>query len=445
MENDFQVAAALTGAWACDAIPVLIDANARQTQLEHAITTVAPSVVAFLGNASAFTDDRSTFLNLERTPDRECPSYRPTTRAIPTDPASIVFTSGSTGKPKGVIQSHGNLYRGCNTVQAYLGLQEQDRILGSVPWSFDYGYGQLLTTIIFGVTQVLPRIQNSVGFCEAIEQQGTTILPGTPSVFTYLTGGMSPISSTDLSTVRMLTNTGGSVHRKLLDSLLDTFAEAELVLNYGLTETYRSTYLPPALVSQYPGTIGKSIPGVDVVVVREDGSLTDPYEEGEIVHRGDYICLGYWGDEASTQQAKRRDPLLPEPLYNIDSLYTGDIGYRDEEDYLYYKGRRDQQLKCMGVRVSPGEVEETLYSSGLLERIAVVGVEHELMGHEICAALMPRSGLEFSQRDLEKFARQNMSQYMLPRRYRVMDELPYTTTGKVDYTKLKKSFEPDSF
>jgi acyl-CoA synthetase (AMP-forming)/AMP-acid ligase II len=322
-------------------------------------------------------------------------------------------------------------------------LQEQDRVVGSVPWSFDYGYGQLLTTIIFGVTQILPRIQNPVGICEAIEQHRATILPGTPSVFTFLTGGMSPVASTDLSSVRMLTNTGGSVHQKLLDTLLDVFEGADFVLNYGLTETYRSTYLPPALVKRYPGTIGKSIPGVDVVVLREDGSLADPFEPGEIVHRGDFICLGYWGDELSTRAAKRRDPLLPDSLYNVDSLFTGDIGYMDEEGYLYFKGRRDHQLKSMGVRVSPGEVEETLYASGLLEHVAVFGVEHELLGHEICAALVPRPDQDFGRRELEEFARRSMSPYMLPRRYLVLDELPKTTTGKTDYTELKKCFGPE--
>jgi acyl-CoA synthetase (AMP-forming)/AMP-acid ligase II len=120
------------------------------------------------------------------------------------------------------------------------------------------------------------------------------------------------------------------------------------------------------------------------------------------------------------------------------ALYTGDLGYRDSEGYLYFVGRKDQQMKSMGVRVSPGEVEGILMASGQLRGVAVFGLPDSLLGDEIWAAVVPdQPPAEFSRRHLEKFGKRNMSRYMLPRRYLVLDKLPLTSTGKIDYIGLK--------
>ena len=170
--------------------------------------------------------------------------------------------------------------------------------------------------------------------------------------------------------------------------MLDTFANAEIVLNYGLTETYRTSFLDPKLVRQRPSSIGKAIPGVDVVIVRDDGTIADADEEGHIVHRGDYICLGYWGDPESTAQTLRPDPLVPgERAIPGHALFTGDYGRIDKEGFLYFHGRRDHQLKSMGVRVSPTEVEQLLNNSGLVNEVAIFGMPQDLIGDEIWAAL----------------------------------------------------------
>lgn len=438
MENSFDIAAALTAAWGNDAIPVLMDSGSRQPQLYHALETVNPAVIVFENSIPRIPPGSNSILIQSDQVPACCDDVAlPLPRALPTDPASVVFTSGSTGKPKGVIQSHANLYRGCLAVSNYLRLRDVDSLLCPVPWSFDYGYGQLLTSIICGISHILPSVQNPFGICEAIEQHSPSVLAGTPSLYAYLMSGMSPVQSTNLSSLRLLTNTGGTLHQRTLSVLQDAFGNAELVLNYGLTETYRSCYLPPRFLKERPGSIGFSIPGVDIIVVREDGSLASPHEEGEIVHRGDYVFMGYWRNPEATALAIRTDPLLPKAVsHGARSLFTGDIGYYDDEGFLYFVGRRDQQLKSMGVRVSPGEVEEILCSSGLVEQAAVFGIQHDMLGHEVWAAIMPKPDDDFTQRDLEKYARAAMSQYMLPRRYLILEEMPRTTSGKVNYIEL---------
>ncbi|BCS31978.1 acyl-CoA ligase (AMP-forming), exosortase A system-associated [Luteitalea sp. TBR-22] len=437
MSNSVQIAAAIVGAWAEDAIPALMDAACRAPQLENAVRTAAPRLVVRAASTALPPGAAvGALLVAEDVPPASLDSQT-RSLSLPTDPASIVFTSGSTGQPKGVVQSHGNLIRACGAVASYLGVREDDVLLCPVPWSFDYGYGQLLSTAILGVTQVIPPAFTPFGICEALERHRPTVLAGLPALFTYLMGGMSPILGTDRSPVRLITNTGGQVPAPVLRSLRDAFPQATVVLNYGLTETYRSCYVPQG-VPDRPGLIGRPIPGADVVIVREDGSLADEGEEGEIVHRGDYVCLGYWNDPEATARSVRPDPLLPAGTpFPGRAVYTGDYGYRDADGFVVYRGRRDHLLKSMGIRVSPGEIEHLLYESGLVELAAVFGRPHELLGHEVWAAVTFKAGVTDGRARLTRYARDVMTPAMLPRRYLYKDAMPRTTTGKIDYPALR--------
>ena len=223
--------------------------------------------------------------------------------------------------------------------------------------------------------------------------------------------------------------------------MIDLFeGRADIVLNYGLTETYRSSFLSPSLLRSHRHTIGRPMPGVDVVIVREDGSLASQGEEGQIVHRGICVCMGYWGDRESTQLAIRHDPVGPSERPGASrAFYTGDLGLIDEEGFLQFRGRRDHMIKTMGVRVSPSEVESQLYGSDLVSEVAVYGVKHDLLGDEIFAAVVLRSQSSEIADQLKRFCRQAMSQYMVPRRWVFADSLPRTPGGKIDYVRLKAS------
>lgn len=441
MTTSPDMAAAMLGTWRCGGIFALLDPRARAEHFLHAIRTVSPKCV--------FADDRATLpadpgipvlvpgeLGNGRPPlpDAACP--------LPVDPASIVFTSGSTGRPKGVTQSHGSLVRACRTVTGYLGVEPDDRILCTVPMSFDYGFGQVLSAILTGATLVLPSEPSPVGMCAAIERHRPTVLAGVPSVFTYLLRGVSPFRTTDLSSIRIITNTGGTIPSPILHELLELLPGRRLFLNYGLTETYRTSYLDPSLVETNPQSIGRAIPGAGVVIVRDDGSPAPPGEVGEIVHRGDYICLGYWNDPEATARALRPDPLaVPGCPRAPLAVFTGDLGRTDENGLLYYCGRRDRQLKPMGVRINPSETEDALHRSGLVREVAVLGRKHDLLGDELWALVVPVDGsLDPAAlvQQLRDYGRRVLSAYMMPQRFVVRDELPKTTSGKIDYPRLTR-------
>jgi acyl-coenzyme A synthetase/AMP-(fatty) acid ligase len=291
-------------------------------------------------------------------------------------------------------------------------------------------------------------VNNPFGICTAIEAHRPTIFAGIPSLFAYLLRGVSPFRSTNVESIRVVTNTGGTIPGPILEDLLECFPHSRVFLNYGLTETYRTTYLDPALVRDHPTSIGRGIPGVAVCIVREDGSVAAPGEEGEIVHRGDYICMGYWNEPQATARVIRPDPLAPPGVsMSPRAFFTGDNGVIDERGLLYFRGRRDHQLKSMGIRVSPSEVEAVLYHSALVKEVAVFGMKHDFLGDQVWAAVVPSGSSDNVTKALRDYAREAMSQHMAPTRYLVFQELPKTRTGKIDYVALKEraAAEPPAF
>jgi len=429
-------AAAVCGSWAVGAIPAMLNADAPATHRARAVASITPAAVAVDDTSPAAPEFRD--VTAVTADPGTTPAFQPGHR-LPTDPASIVFTSGSTGRPKAVTQSHGNILRGSEAVTAMLGLRPDDRLLCAVPWSFDYGFVQLHAAALRGIPLVVSTAPNPFAVCQAIEQHRPTVLAGLPSLYTYLMQGLSPLPKTDTTCFRLLMNTGGTIPEPVRLRLADAFPKARIALNYGLTETYRTTFLDPADYATHAHTVGRPIPGADVAIVRDDGTLAEPDEEGQIVHRGDYVCLGYWGDPEATAKALRPDPLAPPGHPNPPRvMYTGDYGLLDADGRLHFRGRRDHLLKSMGVRVSPSEVEALLWKSGLVSECAVVGRKHDMLGDEVCAAvvLAPDAGDDPLTR-LKAYARQAMSPYMQPRQYRILDALPKTPHGKVDYPALR--------
>lgn len=437
--NSPELAATLLGAWMVGAIVALVNDEAPPSHLAHAADVTQPAL--------AFVDERcaeaaatvldAPFALVGRFPAEPEASARPSVHDG--EPASIFFTSGSTGAPKGVTQSHANLIAGCRMVGERLGLRGDDRILCPIPWAFDYGYGQFLSTVLLGVTQVLPAARNPFSLCEAIAAHRPSVFAGLPSIFALLIRGVSPLRQTDLSSLRLVTNTGGAIAPAIFADVLALFGHCEISLNYGMTETYRSAGLPPALARERPESVGFAYPGVALSVVRETGEEAEPDEVGQIVHRGAGAFLGYWGAPEATAAVLRPDPLWTHGgLAAPRAVFTGDLGWKDAKGFLMVKGRRDRLIKSMGVRVSPDEVESLIRRSGLVRDVAVVGVPHELMGEMVVAAITPVEHSPDPIRELKAFARREMSQPMQPRDYRLMDGFPLTPNGKTDFAALRR-------
>jgi acyl-coenzyme A synthetase/AMP-(fatty) acid ligase len=439
MEPSPDAAAALFGAWGAGATVALLDARSGDRQRDDAIGQIDPRAVVVSDRQpweDAFGADAPELIDPKGI---EAAGGPPPRRPLATEAASIIFTSGSTGRPKGVLQPHANLALGSAILAHYQGIGADDRILCPVPWAFDYGFIQLQLSAYTGATQILPTAPTTTAACEALERHRPTLLPGIPAVFAQLLHGLSSFRTIDRSSIRTVTSTGGMMPAPLLAELRELMPRATFVLNYGLTESYRSGYLPPADLDTKPGRLGIAIPGVQLLVLREDGSEASDGEEGDLIHRGPLLFDGYWGDAEATAHALRRDPLAPAGRPNAPPvLFTGDRAVREADGYLSYRGRRDRQIKTMGVRVSPLEVEEALHASGLVAEVAVFAIPHEMLGEEICAAVVARPGIEKLRSRIAQFARGALSPYTTPRRVIEHAELPRTANGKVDYQRLRR-------
>jgi long-chain acyl-CoA synthetase len=439
MDASAEAACALAAVWGVGAIPVLMDFAERGPSIQHVFETTGPS----LGIRPGGPPLPELGFDLEILDGSEVTTGSPYTQQEPEPvidgnaPASVLFTSGSTGMPKGVTQSHGSLVRGTRTVAGYLGLNDLDSIACGIPWTFDYGYGQLLMTLLNGTTQVLPTAPGPAQLCDAITLHRPTVLPVIPSLLTYLVRGLTEFPKIDRSSLRILTNTGGTIPEPILLEALELLSGCEFFLNYGLTESYRTSFLDPRCVRERSTSIGRAIPGVDIAILREGGELAKPNEVGEIVHRGDYLFLRYWNDPEATARALRTDPLT-QSSDAPPALFTGDLGRFDEAGFLYFEGRRDRQIKSMGVRVNPSAVEAQLHASGLIREAAVFSRPNDLIGQEVWAAVVPGSDDPKLVQRLGAHAHKNLSKYVKPRHYIVMERLPVTATGKTDYLELER-------
>lgn len=358
--------------------------------------------------------------------------YQPHHRVIDGDMAAILYTSGSTGKPKGVVLSHRNLVAGAKSVAQYLQLTGDDRILSVLPLSFDYGLNQITMAMLVGCTAVLMNYLFPRDVIKAVADEKITGLAAVPPLWVQL--AQLPWPPPVAEHLRYITNSGGHMPEPTLQALRKALPNTKPFLMYGLTEAFRSTYLPPDQVDKRPDSIGKAIPNAEILVVREDGSECAPNEPGELVHRGVHVSLGYWNDVEKTAERFKPMPgqlgglVMPEM-----AVWSGDTVKRDEEGYIYFISRRDEMIKTSGYRVSPTEVEEVIYASGLVSEAAAFGVAHPTLGQAIVVVVMPKPDQQVSAEALVARAKAELPAFMMPHRIVFSTEsLPRNPNGKID-------------
>ena len=361
---------------------------------------------------------------------------RPGHRVIDTDMTAILYTSGSTGKPKGVVLSHRNMVAGAKSVASYLENHADDTLLAALPLSFDAGFSQLTTAFHVGARVVLLNYLLPRDVLKALERERVTGLTAVPPLYIQLAQLDWPAHITEH--LRYFANTGGRMPRETLMALRSRLPQSKPFLMYGLTEAFRSTFLPPEEVDKRPDSIGKAIPNAEILVLREDGTPCNANEPGELVHRGALVGMGYWNDPEKT--AERYKPLpsntpgreaglvLPEL-----AVYSGDNVRRDEEGFLYFIGRRDEMMKTSGYRVSPTEVEEILYATRLVGECVAFGVDHETLGQSIQVIATPPADGELDIPALLAECRKQMPAYMVPSGIEARQgPLPRNPNGKID-------------
>lgn len=358
--------------------------------------------------------------------------------AAPDDLAAILYTSGSTGRPKGVMLSHENLWLGAVSVADYLRLTPLDRVLAVLPLSFDYGQNQLLSTWAAGGRVVPLDYLTARDVVKAVEREGITTLAGVPPLWVQLTEADWPPETA--ARLTRVTNSGGALTRALIGRMRAVFHKADIYPMYGLTEAFRSTYLPPELVASHPESMGRAIPHAEVLVCRPDGSIAADNEPGELVHCGPLVAQGYWNDPMRT--ADRFRPAPPSSCYDGSAVWSGDTVRRDAEGLLYFVGREDAMIKSAGNRISPTEVEEAAQAVTGVAEAAALGVPDERLGQAVLLLVRVATGADEAEtlNLLREYLKHELPNFMMPRDIRPVTAFSRNANGKIDRAGLAQEW-----
>ncbi len=437
LERGADAVAALFGAYAAGAIAIVVNERLRPRQIEYVLRH---------SGARALVTSADMLSRMPRALQTEARivdmggiaaegSFEPVPR-LATDIAQIIYTSGSTGLPKGVTFANAALWTGIRSVTGYLGLNAEDRIASLLPLSSVYGLNQLLCAVLCGAVLVVERSPVPHQVVTSLRAQGATVVAGVPPLWLQLLS-VPDFRQQPLPALRQMQNAGGHLPTEAAKRLRQAQPHAQLVLQYGQTETFRGTFLRPDEVDRRPNSMGRAIPGVEILVLREDASPCRPGEIGELVHRGPTIAAGYWNDPEATARVFRPNPRRPAGAPDGERVvFSGDMVRADEEGFLYFVSRRDRMIKTMGYRVGPDEIGDVLHASGEITE-AVVDAEPDAdRGERIVAyvVLGPAGSLE----RLERFCRSELPSYMLPSRFEKREQLPRLASGKYDLPTLRE-------
>ncbi len=339
------------------------------------------------------------------------------------DPAVILFTSGTSGRPKGAILTHGGIHAAATNAAAAMAFTPGDVVLGAAPFSHVLGQSTgIVSTFLAGAAVAVVQRFEPAETLATMSATGTTILLGVPTMCIALCQAARGAEA--LPPVRIAHVGGSAVPTEVARDFERTFG-GEVYEGYGLTELSGIATTYTVGQQRKPGSVGMPLGGTEVRIAEPD---TDGI--GEVQFRGPSVIPGYWHDPEATAAAIDSDGWLA----------TGDVGYLDDDGYLFLVDRKKELIIRGGYNVYPREVEEVLYAHPDVLEAAVVGVPHETLGEEVGALVVLRPGASVSAEELQAWAKERVAAYKYPRRISTVDELPKGPTGKI----LKRAIDRDA-
>ncbi|MGI8958804.1 MAG: amino acid adenylation domain-containing protein [Bryobacteraceae bacterium] len=453
--------AGMFGAMKAGAIYVPLDPNAPAKRLAYITRNCEINVLVASGQVSGLAD-----LLSEETPvqaviltDEQQPADLPNqlrtiswaevrqqddkpvrpSGAIETDLAYILYTSGSTGEPKGVMISHRTILIFINWSCEAFHMTPDERVTSHAPLHFDLSTFDIYATLKAGGTVVLVPERLSVfpvQLADLLQHERITITYLVPSILSLMIT-YGKLDAHDLSVLRAVLFAGEVFPIKSLRQLATAIPHADLYNLYGPTETNVCTYykVQPSDLSPdraKPVPIGIACENTEVFAVDDRQHLvTEPGREGELWVRGSCVAQGYWGDADKTAANFVSNTF--QPHFREVAYRTGDIvTLADDGVNWIYVGRRDHMVKSRGYRIELGEIEAALHSHQKVKEAAVITIPDDLIGNRIKAFVVPLPGDNLSRQDLEAHCSQVLPRYMLPESFEFREELPKTSTGKIN-------------
>jgi long-chain acyl-CoA synthetase len=354
------------------------------------------------------------------------PATTPPQAAVTLDLAALIYTSGTTGDPKGVMHTHQSLLFVLDSINEYLGFSPEDRLFSALPLNFGYGLFQWLSTVRAGATLVLERsFTYPVQVFKRMHDEAVTSFASVPTIFAMMLA-LDAKESLCFPDVRLITNAAAALPMEFIPGIRRMFPQALLYKMYGQTECIRSAYLDPALAELKPESVGRAIPGTELLLLDENGQPVVQGEVGNLYVRGPHVMRGYWN-----QPEKTAEVLVPGLLPGEFLLKSGDLFRKDIDDDFYFVSRSDEIIKSRGEKVSPAEVENAIYSLPSVQEVVVAGIPDPLLGQAVCAFVTVREGEKLSIQQIKHVCSEHLENYMVPKHVLVLPELPHTSNGKL--------------
>jgi long-chain acyl-CoA synthetase len=342
------------------------------------------------------------------------------------DLATILYTSGTTGQPKGVMQTHANLY--ANVMNSWNTATNRDRremSLLVLPLAHTFGLSALIAGYLFGARSVLVAWFNAEHALELIQKYKVAAMAGVPTMFVFML--FHPRRQEfDTSSVKRWLVGAAPMPVEQQREFEATFG-GTMYVGYGLTEACPGVATEREGWPRKPGSTGLPLVGVDVKIVDDEGRTLPAGQIGEICARGENVSPGYYENPEATAET-----------FRDGWLHTGDMGYLDEENYLFISERKKDLIIRGGFNVYPKDVEEVLYRHAAVQEAAVVGIPDKRMGEEVCACIVKRDGVDVTADELIRHCQSHLAKYKTPRYVEFVDSLPKTRIGKIQKKEVRR-------
>lgn len=341
------------------------------------------------------------------------------------DPLMILYTSGVSGDPKGAVISHLQTYFKNFQIILYTDMREADKVLFQSPLCHSAGLCAVATpTLCRGATLLMRRKFNPHEFAKDIEKYRATIVFALTTMFRFMLNS-GALDNIDTSSVRVTFGGGERTPQNLIDELAKK--GLYLQMGFGQTENSAMALMPKHAIEKKRGSCGLPNFFTEIWIEDENGKKLPPGQIGEIVAIGPNVMSGYWGMPEETKKTIR-DGVL----------HTGDLGYMDEDGYLYIVDRIKDMYRSGAENVYPAEVERILIEHPKIENVAIIGVPDEKWGETGKAFIQVKKGEKLTVEEILNFLDGKVAKYKFPTKFEFVDSLPLTAWGKVKKIALKE-------
>ena len=346
----------------------------------------------------------------------------------PADPAVIIYTSGTTGTPKGAVLSHIGLYMNADIPGRLFEFAEDDVAVVALPLFHVFALSSIMNTCVLlgGTMTLVPRFEPRA-VLQLMQRDRVTVFMGVPTMYIALLQAVDS-ADYDLSSLRVAVSGGAPIPAEVIDSFESRFG-VPILEGYGLSESSSTATFNISVSERKVYSVGKPIWGTSLQIWDEDSRPLPPGADhvGEVVLRGMNIMTGYYDNPEATAKA-----------FAGGWFHTGDLGYVDEDGFLFIVDRIKDLIIRGGYNVYPREVEEVLYAHPAVAEAAVIGVPDPKLGEEVRAIVAVKPGQSVTEAELIEFVKERAAAYKYPRAIEFRDSLPKGATGKI----LKKELRP---